>query len=43
MQTQPDTIFIQGLQTDITEERLAARFGSIGVIKVSDRCLFKLM
>ena len=34
MQTQPDTIFIQGLSSTITEDRIAAHFGSIGIIKV---------
>ena len=33
-QTQPDTIFVQGLSTQITEEELGQHFGSIGIIKV---------
>lgn len=37
MTTQTDTIFIQGLPTDINEPMLAQFFGQIGLIKV--RCL----
>ena len=33
-QSQPDTIFVQGLSTHITEEELCQHFGSIGIIKV---------
>ena len=35
MELQQDTIFVQGLPDDVTEEGLAQHFGSIGVIKVS--------
>lgn len=34
MVTQEDTIFIQGMSTETTEEEIAERFGSIGLIKV---------
>lgn len=34
MITQEDTIFIQGMTPETTEEEIAERFGSIGVIKV---------
>lgn len=34
MTTQQDTIFIQGLPTDIDERSLASFFGQIGIIKV---------
>ena len=35
METQYDTVFVQGLPEDVTESDLAAHFGSIGVIKVT--------
>lgn len=34
MQSQPDTIFVQGLSDQITEQELVQHFGSIGIIKV---------
>ena len=33
---QPDTVFIQGLPLDVTQEQLKEHFGGIGMIKV--RC-----
>ena len=30
----PDTVFVYGLNEDVTEEALIQHFGSIGVIKV---------
>lgn len=35
MVTQEDTIFVAGMDPSITEEDIAAHFGSIGVIKVN--------
>ena len=35
METQEDTVFIQNLPKDVTEQTLAEHFGGIGVIKVS--------
>ena len=35
METQEDTVFIQNLPKDVTEQMLAEHFGGIGVIKVS--------
>lgn len=35
MITQEDTIFVAGMNTDTTEEEIAAYFGAIGIIKVS--------
>ena len=37
LQETPDTVFITGLSESIVEEDLLAHFGSIGVIKVSDK------
>lgn len=34
MVTQEDTIFVSGMNPDITEEDIADHFGSIGIIKV---------
>ncbi len=34
MEIQHDTIFVQGLDGNITEEEMAEHFGSIGIIKV---------
>jgi hypothetical protein len=34
MQTQPDTLFVQGLPHQISEQDLVEHFGSIGTIKV---------
>lgn len=34
MVTQDDTIFIAGMNTDISEEDIVEHFGSIGLIKV---------
>ena len=31
---QPDTVFIQGLPTDVTPDQLSEHFGGIGMIKV---------
>ena len=39
MQTQHDTIFVQGLPQSITEQAIAAHFGAIGIIKVVCRIL----
>ena len=41
MQSQPDTIFVQGLPTEVGEREIAAHFGAIGVIKVRLSYLFK--
>ena len=38
----PDTVFITGLNPDITEEDLISHFGSIGVIKVGWLCYSSL-
>ena len=34
----PDTVFVQGLPDDITEEVLAQQFGAIGPLKVMPVC-----
>lgn len=34
MVTQEDTIFVQGMNPETTEEEIAEHFGSIGLIKV---------
>ncbi|XP_065095721.1 RNA-binding protein cabeza isoform X4 [Ochlerotatus camptorhynchus] len=39
MVTQEDTIFIQGMSTETTEEEIAERFGSIGLIKKDKRTM----
>ncbi|XP_062556650.1 RNA-binding protein cabeza-like [Armigeres subalbatus] len=39
MVTQEDTIFIQGMTPETTEEEIAERFGSIGVIKKDKRTM----
>ena len=36
MVTQEDTIFIQGMNTNTTEDELCQHFGSIGIIKVNN-------
>ena len=35
MENQEDTVFIQNLPKDVTEQMLAEHFGGIGVIKAS--------
>ncbi|KAK2169763.1 hypothetical protein LSH36_7g12089 [Paralvinella palmiformis] len=37
LQQQPDTIFVQGLDSAVTQQQLADYFGSIGVIKADRR------
>lgn len=39
----PDTVFVYGLNEDVTEEALIQHFGSIGVIKVKAKFDFCLM
>jgi len=34
IQIQEDTVFIQGLNEEVTQEQLAMHFGQIGVVKV---------
>lgn len=40
MQQQPDTIFVQNLPLDVTEQDLIQQFGSIGMIKVGWYAIF---
>lgn len=37
MEEQQDTIFVTGMGGDITEDALVQHFGSIGVVKVTNR------
>lgn len=37
MQKIDDTIYISNLPQDVTEEKLAAHFGSIGIIKIDKK------
>jgi len=34
MVTQEDTVFVSGMDTEVTEEQLNDHFGAIGIIKV---------
>lgn len=40
MVTQEDTIFVSGMNTEITEEEICEHFGAIGIIKVCKRSFF---
>lgn len=40
MITQEDTIFVSGMNIDITEEEICQHFGAIGLIKVKRKKLF---
>ena len=39
---QPDTIFIQGLLPDVTQDQLKEHFGSVGPIKVHTKVIHRV-